>query len=102
MNPANLINGQKPEFGNPEHIQFLNERRKLEEMKKGGEAPIHSANIDEKTVYDFYIRFTCLNCAKEYRYREYDLDDAEQITVKCKCGQRYDYDHDNQTLTIEK
>lgn len=77
----NLINGEKPEFGNPKHIAVLQkaeeDARLIEEMK--GKKPIE---IDVEEVEMYIVR--CPECDLESEIVEQPWEGLREITEEYK------------------
>ncbi|MCI4650832.1 hypothetical protein [Phaeodactylibacter sp.] len=108
-NPRNLINGQKPEFGNPEHIKYHNRiSRAVEYYQETGEIQ-SSVEIIEEKIYrlDLYVDFICVECGKENRMnREHENTTTRRVrkvSVTCPaCKTKYLVELETETITKQQ
>lgn len=104
MNQKNLINGQRPEFGNPDHIAWLKDQRRIAELKEnGGTITDFKIAIESETTYDVWVKFDCINCRKPLTksFRSH-FEDEWDVELKCSCGMKYLVDNDSEIEVLKK
>lgn len=106
----NLINGQKPEFGNPEHIRLMKEaerkatevaagiitpnaRISYEALDLGDDEDEDSGDYDGEGINVLYFDFLCSNCQHHIKgYFEEEDNGFEEQDERCaRCDARYVY-----------
>ncbi|WP_282782280.1 hypothetical protein [Phaeodactylibacter xiamenensis] len=109
-NPRNLINGQKPEFGNPEHIEYANRvSRAIERYRETGEINC-KIDVREETVIRVQVvaKFICVECGKENRLeRIAETEDTpvqfDNVGMVCpRCKSKYLVDLHEETITKQQ
>jgi len=85
----NTINGQKPEFGNPDHINYIkqwSEKQQFQSLEKEEETPAMLSMIGTAVTEDHWI-VECPTCDRQTEYTGF-FDSAE--TYKCnRCQTRF-------------
>lgn len=106
---TNLINGQKPEFGNTEQISWLKKQEKWEESDED----VAELDADEIFCTTLSVAFNCINprCDKKLHYEETfeDMDEHRAIgeacgeEIKCKnCEAEYVIDKEGYIICKKK
>ncbi len=109
-NPKNLINGQKPEFGNPDHIKYANRiSRAVDYYRETGKIKGQVSAKEEKIFrIDVWAKFICVECGAE-NIHERAFEDTSDIPLVgragfkcCSCNQKYTVDLKTHTITKQQ
>lgn len=101
---SNLINGEKPQFGNTEHIAFVREQERLQIIRdEGGSIPVN-VDTEEYTTYEVSFGFKCISCGNGISIsKTFEDEDPDDFGFSCyKCRQRYELEYDNEVVVFEK
>ena len=108
-NTRNLINGQKPEFGNPEHIKYANRiSRAIEYYQETGEIKGRIQIEEEEIVrLDVCIKFICVECGLENEARKTYEDTTtpcvDKVGIICPgCKTKYLVELETETITKQQ
>lgn len=108
MDNPNLINGEKPQFGNLSHIKAQKDHeKKMEQQKEARKFAKHVgkpiktySNVD--ITYNGFVKFTCLECQKPV-YESFDeVEESDTHEFKCGgCGCPYAFDPEYESLEVD-
>lgn len=113
---TNLINGKKPEFGNPEHIAYIKKHSEIQKIINNKNITYEKkATIDYEVISEVELTayFKCFACENDISYRETfeDCVDGENLlfglegekVIACKkCSTKYNIEDSHFVLVREE